>query len=103
MVNVLVVPEGYKILLIYHYLYFPQVITFDGGESPRMAGEFNELLSIPAEQWDILESIIKATKGSQLLYCVCVFMLLCLFATMHYACWLYATVKMIPVDNRLAS
>lgn len=41
-----------------------EVITLDGGELPRMAGELNDLLAIPTENWDELESIIKATKGS---------------------------------------
>jgi len=40
------------------------VIAFDGGELPRMAGEFNDLLAVTTDQWDQLETMIKATKGS---------------------------------------
>ena len=40
------------------------MINFDGGELPRMAGEFNDLLAVTADQWDKLEAVIKTTKGS---------------------------------------
>jgi 2,4-dienoyl-CoA reductase len=40
------------------------VITFDGGEFNYMAGEFNALHSVSKEEWDMLESLIRNTKGS---------------------------------------
>ncbi|XP_078072136.1 2,4-dienoyl-CoA reductase [(3E)-enoyl-CoA-producing], mitochondrial [Mustelus asterias] len=40
------------------------VIRFDGGEYVSMAGQFNNLLKVTSEQWDILESLIRKTKGS---------------------------------------
>jgi len=40
------------------------IIKFDGGESVSLAGEFNALSSVPKEQWDMLEAMIKKTKGS---------------------------------------
>ncbi|ELU00633.1 hypothetical protein CAPTEDRAFT_159704 [Capitella teleta] len=40
------------------------VITFDGGEFNYMAGEFNALHSVSTEEWDMLESLIRNTKGS---------------------------------------
>ena len=29
-----------------------------------MAGEFNEMKHVPKEQWDMMEAMIKQTKGS---------------------------------------
>ncbi|XP_023933675.1 2,4-dienoyl-CoA reductase, mitochondrial isoform X2 [Lingula anatina] len=40
------------------------VIRFDGGEFPSLAGEFNSMDMIPPEQWDMLEQLIRQTKGS---------------------------------------
>ncbi|GAB1602095.1 2,4-dienoyl-CoA reductase, mitochondrial-like [Argonauta hians] len=40
------------------------VFRFDGGEYPSMAGEFNSLLDITADQWDMMEKIIRDVKGS---------------------------------------
>lgn len=41
-----------------------EVITIDGGEWLKGAGQFNLLEQIPEEMWDMLESMIKAKKGS---------------------------------------
>ncbi|XP_064611808.1 2,4-dienoyl-CoA reductase [(3E)-enoyl-CoA-producing], mitochondrial-like [Liolophura sinensis] len=41
-----------------------QVIRFDGGEFYYSAGEFNSLVQLPKEQWDMLEKMIRSTKGS---------------------------------------
>ncbi|XP_031562035.1 2,4-dienoyl-CoA reductase, mitochondrial-like [Actinia tenebrosa] len=41
-----------------------EVVVMDGGEYVSMAGEFNEFRKIPKEQWDLLESMIRKTKGS---------------------------------------
>ncbi|XP_059834888.1 2,4-dienoyl-CoA reductase, mitochondrial [Hypanus sabinus] len=40
------------------------VIRFDGGEFPSIAGEFNSLQKVTSDQWDMLESLIRKTKGS---------------------------------------
>ncbi|XP_063155535.1 2,4-dienoyl-CoA reductase [(3E)-enoyl-CoA-producing], mitochondrial [Candoia aspera] len=40
------------------------VIRMDGGEYVSMAGEFNELRKVTNEQWDVMEQIIRKTKGS---------------------------------------
>lgn len=41
-----------------------EVITIDGGEWLKGAGQFNLLEAIPDEMWDMLENMIKAKKGS---------------------------------------
>ena len=41
-----------------------QVVKFDGGEFNAMAGEFNDLLKVEKEQWNMLESMIRKTRGS---------------------------------------
>jgi NAD(P)-dependent dehydrogenase (short-subunit alcohol dehydrogenase family) len=40
-----------------------EIVTFDGGEWLQGAGEFNMFEMIPQEQWDMLEQMIRATKG----------------------------------------
>ena len=40
-----------------------EVITIDGGEWLKGAGQFNLLEQIPEEMWDMLEAIIKAKKN----------------------------------------
>ncbi|XP_054023423.1 2,4-dienoyl-CoA reductase [(3E)-enoyl-CoA-producing], mitochondrial [Dryobates pubescens] len=40
------------------------VIRMDGGEFVSMAGEFNDLRKVTKEQWDIMEAMIRKTKGS---------------------------------------
>ncbi|XP_063780146.1 2,4-dienoyl-CoA reductase [(3E)-enoyl-CoA-producing], mitochondrial [Pseudophryne corroboree] len=40
------------------------IIRMDGGEYVSMAGEFNSLTKVPNEQWDIMEKLIRKTKGS---------------------------------------
>jgi NAD(P)-dependent dehydrogenase (short-subunit alcohol dehydrogenase family) len=40
------------------------VITIDGGEWLKGAGQFNLLEQIPEEMWDMLEAMIKAKKSS---------------------------------------
>lgn len=40
-----------------------EVITIDGGEWLKGAGQFNLLEAIPKEMWDMLEAMIKANKG----------------------------------------
>ncbi|KAJ1192965.1 hypothetical protein NDU88_002271 [Pleurodeles waltl] len=40
------------------------IIRMDGGEYVSMAGEFNDLKKVTKEQWDVMESIIRKTKGS---------------------------------------
>ncbi|MFY7811503.1 MAG: SDR family oxidoreductase [Flavobacterium sp.] len=40
-----------------------EVITIDGGEWLKGAGQFNLLEQIPDEMWDMLETIIKAKKN----------------------------------------
>lgn len=41
-----------------------EVITIDGGEWLKGAGQFNLLEQIPENMWDMLEAMIKAKKGS---------------------------------------
>ncbi len=41
-----------------------EVITIDGGEWLKGAGQFNLLEAIPDEMWDMLEAMIKAKKNS---------------------------------------
>ncbi|MDN6279427.1 MAG: SDR family oxidoreductase [Psychroflexus sp.] len=45
-----------------HYLN-GEVITIDGGEWLKGAGQFNLLEQIPTEMWDMLEEMIKAKKS----------------------------------------
>lgn len=40
-----------------------EVITIDGGEWLKGAGQFNLLEAIPEEMWDMLEALIKAKKN----------------------------------------
>ncbi|KAI1885491.1 hypothetical protein AGOR_G00204240 [Albula goreensis] len=40
------------------------IIRMDGGEYVSMAGEFNDLRKVTKEQWAMLESMIRKTKGS---------------------------------------
>nr|KAF6426206.1 2,4-dienoyl-CoA reductase 1 [Molossus molossus] len=40
------------------------VIRFDGGEEVFISGEFNNLMKVTKEQWDIMEGLIRKTKGS---------------------------------------
>lgn len=40
-----------------------EVVTIDGGEWLKGAGQFNLLEAIPEEMWDQLEAMIKAKKG----------------------------------------
>lgn len=40
-----------------------EVITIDGGEWLKGAGQFNLLEQVPEEMWDMLENMIKAKKG----------------------------------------
>ncbi|XP_037130894.1 2,4-dienoyl-CoA reductase, mitochondrial isoform X2 [Syngnathus acus] len=40
------------------------VIRFDGGEYVMMAGEFNELRTVTADQWKVMETMIRSTKGA---------------------------------------
>ncbi|XP_007946930.2 2,4-dienoyl-CoA reductase [(3E)-enoyl-CoA-producing], mitochondrial [Orycteropus afer afer] len=40
------------------------VIRFDGGEEAFISGEFNNLSKVSKEQWDIIEGLIRKTKGS---------------------------------------
>lgn len=41
-----------------------EVVTIDGGEWLKGAGQFNMLEAIPEEMWDMLEAMVKAKKGS---------------------------------------
>ena len=41
-----------------------EVITIDGGEWLKGAGQFNLLEEVPTEMWDMLEAMIKAKKNS---------------------------------------
>ena len=41
-----------------------EVITIDGGEWLKGAGQFNLLEQVPEEMWDMLENMIKAKKGN---------------------------------------
>jgi len=40
-----------------------EVITIDGGEWLKGAGQFNLLEAVPEEMWDMLENMIKSKKG----------------------------------------
>ncbi|XP_072304486.1 2,4-dienoyl-CoA reductase [(3E)-enoyl-CoA-producing], mitochondrial [Eucyclogobius newberryi] len=40
------------------------VVRLDGGEYVSMAGEFNELRRVSNQQWDLMEAMIRKTKGS---------------------------------------
>lgn len=40
------------------------IIRMDGGEYVSIAGEFNELTKVTKEQWDMMEAMIRSTKGS---------------------------------------
>jgi 2,4-dienoyl-CoA reductase [(3E)-enoyl-CoA-producing], mitochondrial len=39
-----------------------EIVTFDGGESPALAGEFNALQMVTDKQWDQLEQMIRSTN-----------------------------------------
>jgi len=39
------------------------VITIDGGEWLKGAGQFNLLEDVPEEMWDMLEQMIKSKKS----------------------------------------
>jgi NAD(P)-dependent dehydrogenase (short-subunit alcohol dehydrogenase family) len=41
-----------------------EVITIDGGEWLKGAGQFNMLEKVPEEMWDIIEQMVRKTKGS---------------------------------------
>ncbi len=41
-----------------------EVITIDGGEWLKGAGQFNMLESVPENMWDLIESMIRSKKGS---------------------------------------
>jgi len=41
-----------------------EVITIDGGEWLKGAGQFNMLEEVPGEMWDMIEQIVRKTKGS---------------------------------------
>ncbi|XP_038202877.1 2,4-dienoyl-CoA reductase [(3E)-enoyl-CoA-producing], mitochondrial [Arvicola amphibius] len=40
------------------------VIRFDGGEEVFLSGEFNSLKKVTKEEWDIIEGLVRKTKGS---------------------------------------
>jgi len=42
-----------------------EVITIDGGEWLKGAGQFNMLEAVPDDMWDFIESIVRSTKGSK--------------------------------------
>ena len=39
-----------------------QTVTLDGGEFRGLAGEFNKLMEVPMESWDMLEKMIRSTN-----------------------------------------
>jgi len=41
-----------------------EIVRFDGGELNYMGGEFNALRAVPNEMWDMMEAMIRNTKGS---------------------------------------
>jgi NAD(P)-dependent dehydrogenase (short-subunit alcohol dehydrogenase family) len=41
-----------------------EVITIDGGEWLKGAGQFNMLEMVPPEMWDMIEQMVRKTKGS---------------------------------------
>uniref|UniRef100_A0A4W5N7W0 2,4-dienoyl CoA reductase 1, mitochondrial n=1 Tax=Hucho hucho TaxID=62062 RepID=A0A4W5N7W0_9TELE len=45
-------------------LFYLQIIRMDGGEYVSMAGEFNDLRRVTKEQWAMMETLIRGTKGS---------------------------------------
>ena len=42
-----------------------EVITIDGGEWLKGAGQFNMLEAIPENMWDQIEAMVRAAKGSK--------------------------------------
>ena len=42
-----------------------EVITIDGGEWLKGAGEFNMLEEIPDKMWDMLETLIRSGKKNK--------------------------------------
>jgi NAD(P)-dependent dehydrogenase (short-subunit alcohol dehydrogenase family) len=42
-----------------------EVVTIDGGEWLKGAGQFNMLEAIPDQMWDQIEAMVRATKGSK--------------------------------------
>lgn len=42
-----------------------EVVTIDGGEWIKGAGQFNQLDQIPEEMWDALEAMVKANKSKE--------------------------------------
>jgi 2,4-dienoyl-CoA reductase [(3E)-enoyl-CoA-producing], mitochondrial len=42
-----------------------EVVTFDGGETPSMGGEFNALEQVPAEMWDQMEAMIRTSNNNK--------------------------------------
>lgn len=42
-----------------------EVITIDGGEWLKGAGQFNMLEAIPEDMWDMIESMVRSAKGSK--------------------------------------
>ncbi|XP_069477426.1 2,4-dienoyl-CoA reductase [(3E)-enoyl-CoA-producing], mitochondrial [Ambystoma mexicanum] len=40
------------------------IVRMDGGEYVTISGEFNDLREVSKEQWDVMESMIRKTKGS---------------------------------------
>lgn len=40
------------------------IVTMDGGQLPKLAGMFNKLDEVTQEQWDMMEALIRKTKGS---------------------------------------
>ena len=41
-----------------------EVITIDGGEWLKGAGQFNMLETVPPEMWDMIEQMVRKTKGN---------------------------------------
>src|SRR5690606_11273926 len=41
-----------------------EIVTLDGGEWMKGAGQFNMLEKVPEPMWDMLEESIRKTKGS---------------------------------------
>nr|XP_006818405.1 PREDICTED: 2,4-dienoyl-CoA reductase, mitochondrial-like [Saccoglossus kowalevskii] len=41
-----------------------EIVTIDGGEMCYLGGEFNALMSVKKEEWDVMEAMIRKTKGS---------------------------------------
>jgi len=39
-----------------------ETVTLDGGEFRGLAGEFNKLMEVPMESWDMLEKMIRSTN-----------------------------------------